>query len=80
MKNGTVAETGKHDDLMLKNGDYAKLYNIQASAFSSEVSSAPKEKLEAGIEGVNNMEKLGYKEPSSNGVALVSTTSDINTA
>jgi len=45
MKDGTVAETGTHEELMLKNGDYAELYNIQASAFSSETSSSSKEKL-----------------------------------
>jgi len=39
MKDGTVAETGTHEELMLRNGDYAKLYNIQASAFLSEGSS-----------------------------------------
>ena len=46
MKGGTVAEMGKHEELMLKNGDYAELYNIQASAFLSEVSSSPTEKSE----------------------------------
>jgi ABC-type multidrug transport system fused ATPase/permease subunit len=43
MKNGTVAETGTHEELMLKNGDYAKLYDIQASAFLPEASFARKE-------------------------------------
>lgn len=41
MKEGSVVETGNHDELMLNNGEYAKLYNVQARAFSSatEVSS-----------------------------------------
>ncbi|KAK0435827.1 P-loop containing nucleoside triphosphate hydrolase protein [Armillaria borealis] len=33
MKDGTVAETGTHEDLIAREGEYAKLYNIQASAF-----------------------------------------------
>ncbi|KAJ7596694.1 P-loop containing nucleoside triphosphate hydrolase protein [Mycena floridula] len=33
MKDGRVAEIGTHDELILANGEYAKLYNIQASAF-----------------------------------------------
>ncbi len=33
MKDGSVAEAGTHGELMAKNGEYAKLYNIQASAF-----------------------------------------------
>ena len=36
MKDGTVAESGTHDALLAANGEYAKLYNIQASAFKSE--------------------------------------------
>jgi ABC-type multidrug transport system fused ATPase/permease subunit len=40
MKGGTVAELGTHEELMLKNGDYAELYNIQASAFLSGMSSS----------------------------------------
>jgi hypothetical protein len=56
MKNGTVAETGRHEELMLKNGDYAKLYNIQASAFLPEASFASKEK-------VSNVEKIRCEEP-----------------
>ena len=55
MKNGTVAETGTHEELMLKNSDYAKLYNIQASAFLPEAS---KEKMEVGIEKPE-VEKIG---------------------
>jgi hypothetical protein len=38
---------------MLKNGDYAKLYNIQASAFLPEASFASKEKVEVGAEVIN---------------------------
>jgi len=33
MKDGTIAETGNHETLMGKKGEYAKLYEIQASAF-----------------------------------------------
>ncbi|KAK0430903.1 P-loop containing nucleoside triphosphate hydrolase protein [Armillaria borealis] len=33
MKDGTIAEAGTHDELMVREGEYAKLYNIQASAF-----------------------------------------------
>jgi len=35
MKDGTVAEVGTHEELMSKDGEYKKLYNIQAEAFSS---------------------------------------------
>jgi len=35
MKEGMVAETGTHEQLMELNGEYSKLYNIQASAFAS---------------------------------------------
>ena len=34
MKEGMVAETGTHEQLMELKGEYAKLYNIQASAFA----------------------------------------------
>ncbi|KAK0191803.1 P-loop containing nucleoside triphosphate hydrolase protein [Armillaria mellea] len=33
MKDGTIAEAGSHEELMAIEGEYAKLYNIQASAF-----------------------------------------------
>lgn len=33
MKDGSVVESGTHKELMGKNGEYANLYNIQASAF-----------------------------------------------
>ncbi|PBK60555.1 P-loop containing nucleoside triphosphate hydrolase protein [Armillaria solidipes] len=33
LKDGTVAETGTHEELIAREGEYAKLYNIQASAF-----------------------------------------------
>ncbi|KAK0205768.1 P-loop containing nucleoside triphosphate hydrolase protein [Desarmillaria ectypa] len=33
MKDGTIAEAGTHEDLIHRDGEYAKLYNIQASAF-----------------------------------------------
>lgn len=46
MKDGTVAETGTHEELMLKNGKYAELYNIQASAFSADASTEGETKSE----------------------------------
>ncbi len=39
MKDGTIAEAGTHAELMAKEGEYAKLYNIQASAFIDNDSS-----------------------------------------
>ncbi|KAF8163821.1 P-loop containing nucleoside triphosphate hydrolase protein [Crassisporium funariophilum] len=33
MKDGSIVETGTHDELMQIKGEYAKLYDIQASAF-----------------------------------------------
>ncbi|KAK0219591.1 P-loop containing nucleoside triphosphate hydrolase protein [Armillaria nabsnona] len=33
MKDGTIVEAGTHEELMALEGEYAKLYNIQASAF-----------------------------------------------
>ncbi|TFK21669.1 P-loop containing nucleoside triphosphate hydrolase protein [Coprinopsis marcescibilis] len=42
MKDGAVLETGNHDQIMRKDGEYAKLYNIQARAFAEdEALSAP---------------------------------------
>jgi hypothetical protein len=67
MKNGTVAETGTHEELMLKNGDYAKLYNIQASAFLPEAPFSS-EKMKMGTEKISNVEKFVYEEPDSIGV------------
>ncbi|KAK0455673.1 P-loop containing nucleoside triphosphate hydrolase protein [Desarmillaria tabescens] len=40
MKDGSVAEAGTHGELIAKNGEYAKLYNIQASAFANASSVA----------------------------------------
>ncbi|PBK82584.1 P-loop containing nucleoside triphosphate hydrolase protein [Armillaria gallica] len=39
MKDGTIAESGTHEELMASQGEYAKLYNIQASAFVDTESS-----------------------------------------
>ena len=36
MKEGKVAETGTHADLLSKGGEYAQLYNVQAQAFAAE--------------------------------------------
>ncbi|PBK60574.1 P-loop containing nucleoside triphosphate hydrolase protein [Armillaria solidipes] len=33
MKDGTIVEAGTHEELMVKEGEYAMLYNIQASTF-----------------------------------------------
>ena len=33
MKDGEVVERGVHDELMSLDGEYKKLYDIQASAF-----------------------------------------------
>jgi len=35
MKEGTVVETGTHADLLSKEGEYARLYNVQAQAFTT---------------------------------------------
>lgn len=37
MKDGGIAEMGTHTELMQIEGEYAKLYNIQASAFQDTV-------------------------------------------
>lgn len=34
MKDGTIVESGSHGELMSAAGEYAKLYKIQAQAFS----------------------------------------------
>ena len=36
MKDGKLVESGSHSELMDIGGEYAKLYGIQAKAFSSE--------------------------------------------
>jgi ABC-type multidrug transport system fused ATPase/permease subunit len=36
MKDGVIAESGTHDELMKLSGEYSKLYNIQASAFRAD--------------------------------------------
>ncbi|PBK78905.1 P-loop containing nucleoside triphosphate hydrolase protein [Armillaria solidipes] len=35
MKDGTLCESGRHDELLTLDGEYAKLYNIQAGAFAT---------------------------------------------
>lgn len=37
MKDGGIVEMGTHTELMQVKGEYAKLYNIQASAFQDPV-------------------------------------------
>ncbi len=34
LKDGTLVESGTHSELLALDGEYAKLYNIQAGAFS----------------------------------------------
>jgi ABC-type transport system involved in Fe-S cluster assembly fused permease/ATPase subunit len=34
MKEGTVVETGTHQELLDRQGEYAHLYNVQAQAFT----------------------------------------------
>lgn len=34
LENGHVAETGSHQDLMAKKGEYAALYKTQAESYS----------------------------------------------
>lgn len=36
MKDGSIYEVGSHEELIDKNGEYAKLYKIQASAFAAQ--------------------------------------------
>ena len=60
MKDGTVAEMGTHEELMPKNGEYAKLYNVQASAFLSDPSSASVEADTDAVEEVSFMAKLQH--------------------
>ncbi|MNC75505.1 Lipid A export ATP-binding/permease protein MsbA [compost metagenome] len=38
MDNGLIVEQGTHKELMLLNGLYAEMYNIQASSFDEEAS------------------------------------------
>ncbi|KAJ3508580.1 hypothetical protein NLJ89_g5679 [Agrocybe chaxingu] len=38
MKDGSIVEMGRHEELMQKRGEYANLYEIQASAFSDRMS------------------------------------------
>jgi len=40
MKDGKIAESGKHQELLDLDGEYATLYKIQAQAFSTETSSS----------------------------------------
>jgi len=42
MKDGTIVEVGTHDELVQKDGEYSKLYTIQAQAFESDASSKAK--------------------------------------
>ena len=60
MKDGAVAEMGTHEELMPKNGEYAKLYNVQASAFLSDSSSASVEADTEAVEEVSLIAKLRH--------------------
>jgi ABC-type multidrug transport system fused ATPase/permease subunit len=33
MKDGAILETGTHEELMARDGEYCKMFNIQAKAF-----------------------------------------------
>jgi len=46
MKDGSVAEVGSHDELMRQQGVYAKLYEIQSSAFENHKNSIRSEEKE----------------------------------
>ena len=37
LKDGEIAEVGNHSELIAKDGEYAKLYNIQANAFLGDL-------------------------------------------
>ena len=37
MQKGELVEQGKHSDLLAKDGEYAKLYKLQAEAFTPDV-------------------------------------------
>jgi len=41
MKDGTIVESGSHGELMSAAGEYAKLYKIQAQAFSDGLADDP---------------------------------------
>jgi hypothetical protein len=43
MKAGRIEELGTHTELIKKDGEYAKLFNIQAQAFASDSASAPQD-------------------------------------
>ncbi len=36
MKDGAIVESGSHEALISQDGEYAKLYNIQAKAFVND--------------------------------------------
>jgi ABC-type transport system involved in cytochrome bd biosynthesis fused ATPase/permease subunit len=40
MKEGELVENGTHDELITQKGEYHRLFNIQAQAFTSTVSNA----------------------------------------
>jgi predicted nucleic-acid-binding Zn-ribbon protein len=39
MKDGVVAESGTHDELIKRGGEYSKLYDIEANAFRVDTAS-----------------------------------------
>jgi ABC-type transport system involved in cytochrome bd biosynthesis fused ATPase/permease subunit len=41
MKDGAIVESGSHGELMSAAGEYAKLYKIQAQAFSEVMAGSP---------------------------------------
>jgi len=45
MKDGMIKEVGRHEELMkIEDGEYARLYNIQASAFIDNLTGTNNEK------------------------------------
>ncbi|KAK0463461.1 P-loop containing nucleoside triphosphate hydrolase protein [Desarmillaria tabescens] len=43
MKDGCLSESGRHDELLALNGEYARLYNIQAGEFTDVITTGSKE-------------------------------------
>jgi ATP-binding cassette subfamily B protein len=44
-QNGAIVESGTHEELLLKDGEYKKMYNVQAQYYKEEIG----EELEGNI-------------------------------